>query len=33
VFNMLIDEAVDVSDKEQMIVVLIYLSKHGPLNG
>jgi hypothetical protein len=29
VFSLLIDEAADVSDKEQMAVVLRYLSKHG----
>ena len=28
-FSLLIDEAADVSDKEQMVVVLRYLSKHG----
>ena len=29
VFSLLIDEAADVSDKEQMAVVLRYLSKRG----
>jgi hypothetical protein len=29
VFSLLIDEVVDVYDKEQMAVVLRYLSKHG----